>query len=44
MSNILGDFNVNVLFKRKYILNKPKEIKIFYKEFSPDIRKYTELC
>ena len=40
----LGDFNINLLFKGKYIFDKPNEFRQFYKELSPDIKKYTEFC
>lgn len=41
---ILGDFNVNLLFKGNYILDKPDESKKLFKKLSPDIRKYSEFC
>ena len=41
---VLGDFNINLLFKGKYIFDKPNEFRQFYKELSPDIKKYTEFC
>ena len=36
---VLGDFNINLLFKAKYIFDKPNEFRPFYKELSPDIKK-----
>ena len=39
---ILGDFNINLLFNGKYIFDKLNEFRQFYKELSPDIKKYTE--
>ena len=39
---ILGDFNINLLFNWKYIFDKLNEFRQFYKELSPDIKKYTE--
>ena len=41
---ILGDFNINLLFKGKHVFDKPNEFRQFYKELSPDIKKYTEFC
>ena len=41
---ILGDFNINLLFKRNCILNKTHEIKNHFREFSPEIKKYNEFC
>ena len=41
---VLGDFNINLLFKGKYIFDKPDEFRQFYKELSPEIKKYTEFC
>ena len=41
---VLGDFNINLLFKRKNIFDKPDEFRQFYKEISPEIKKYTEFC
>lgn len=40
----LGDYIINLPSKGKYILDKPNEIRIFHKELSPEIRKYTGLC
>ena len=42
--HVLGDFNINLLFKGKYIFDKPDEFRQFYKELSPEIKKYTEFC
>ena len=33
MNNVLGDFNIDLLFKGKYIFDKPDEFRQFYKEF-----------
>ena len=41
---ILGDLNINLLFKGNCILNKTHEIKNYFKEFSPEIKKYNEFC
>ena len=41
---ILEDFNLNLLFKVKYILERPNEAGKFYKELLPGNRKFTELC
>ena len=41
---IVGDFNINLLFKGNCILNKTREIKNHFKEFSPEIKKYNEFC
>ena len=41
---IIGDFNINLLFKGNCILNKTHEIKNPFKEFSPEIKKYNEFC
>ena len=38
------DFNINLLFKGKYIFDKPNEFRQFYKELSPEIEEYTEFC
>ena len=35
---VLGDFNRNLLFKGKYIFDKPNEFRQFYKELSPEIK------
>ena len=35
---VLGDFNINLLFKGKYIFDKPDEFRQFYKELSPEIK------
>ena len=40
----LGDFNINLLFKGKYVFDKPNEFRQFYKELSPEIKEYTEFC
>ena len=41
---VLGDFNTNLLFTGKYIFDKPDQFRQFYKELSPEIKKYTEFC
>ena len=41
---LLGDINMNLLFKENCILNKTHEIKNHFKEFSPEIKKYNEFC
>ena len=41
---VLGDFNINLLFKGKNIFDKPDEFRQFYKELSPEIKKYAEFC
>ena len=41
---VLGDSNINLLFRGKYIFDKPNEFRQFYKDLSPDIKKYTEFC
>ena len=33
-----------LLFKGKYIFDKPNEFRQFYKELSPELKKYTEFC
>ena len=41
---VLGDFNINLLFKGKCIFDKPNEFRQFYKELSSETKKYTEFC
>ena len=41
---ILGDFNINLLFKGNCILNKTHEIKNHFKDFSLENKKYSEFC
>ena len=41
---ILGDFNIDLLFKGNCILNKTHKIKNHFKDFSPEIKKYNEFC
>ena len=36
--SVLGDFNRNLLFKGKYIFDKPDEFSQFYKELSPELK------
>ena len=41
---ILGDFNIDLLFKGNCILNKTHKIKNHFKDFLPKIKKYNEFC
>ena len=41
---VLGNFNISLLFKGKYFFDKPDKFMQFYKEFSPEIKNYTEFC
>ena len=41
---ILRDFNINLLFKGNCILNKTHEIENHFKDFSPEVKKYSEFC
>ena len=41
---VLGDFNINLLFRGKYVLNKPNETKKIDKYLLPEIKRYKELC
>ena len=41
---VLGDFNINFLFKGKHNFDKPNELRQFHKDLSLDIKKYTEFC
>ena len=41
---ILGDFNINLLFRDKYVLNKSNEIKKLDKNLLPEIKRYKEFC
>ena len=41
---ILGDLNINLLFKENSILNKTHKIKNHFKNFSPEIKKHNEFC
>ena len=41
---VLGGFNINLLFRDKYILNKSNEIKNLDKNVLPEIRRYKEFC
>ena len=36
----LGDFNINLLFRNKYVLNKSNEIKKREKNLLPEIKRY----
>ena len=36
----LGDFNINLLFRNKYVLNKSNEIKKLEKNLLPEIKRY----
>ena len=40
---VLGEFNINLLFREKYVLNKPNEIKKLDKNLLPEIKRYKEL-
>ena len=41
---ILGDFNIDLLFKGNCILNKTHKSKNHFTDFSPEIKKYNEFC
>ena len=41
---VLGDFNINLLFGDKYILNKSSDNKNLDKNLLPAIRRYKEFC
>ena len=41
---ILGDFNINLLFRDKYVLNKSNEIKKLDKNLLPEIKRCKEFC
>ena len=41
---ILGDFNIDLLFKGNCILNKTQKSKNHFADFSPEIKKYNEFC
>ena len=41
---MLGDFNINLLFKGNCILNKTHGIENHFKDLSPEIEKYNEFC
>ena len=41
---VLGDFNINLLFRGKYVLNKPNETKKIDKDLLPEIKRYKEFC
>ena len=43
-TTFLEIFNINLLFKGKYIFDKRDEFRQFYKGLSLEIKKYTELC
>ena len=40
----LGNFNINLLFWYKYVLNKSNEIKKLDKNLLPEIKRYKEFC
>ena len=40
----LGDFNINLLFRGKYLLNKPNETKKIDKDLFQEIKRYKEFC
>ena len=41
---VLGDFNINLLFRDKYVLNKSNEIKNLDKNLLHEIKRYKEFC
>ena len=41
---IIGDFNIDLLFKGNCILNKTQKSKNHLTNFSPEIKKYIEFC
>ena len=41
---VIRDFNINLLFRGKYVLNKPNEIKKIDKDLFPEIKRYKEFC
>ena len=41
---VLGDLNINLIFRDKYILNKSNEIKNLDTNLLPEIRRYKEFC
>ena len=41
---VLGDFNITLLFRDKYVLNKSNAIKKLDKNLLPEIRRYKEFC
>ena len=41
---VLGDFNINLPFRDKYVLNRSNEIKNHHKNLLPEIKRYKELC
>ena len=41
---ILGDFNIDLLFKGNCILNKTQKSKNHFTDFLPEIKKYNEFC
>ena len=41
---ILGDFNIDLLFKGNCILNKTHKSKNHFTDFSPKIKKYNKFC
>ena len=38
------DFNINLLFQDKYVLDKPNETKKVDKDLLPEIKRYKEFC
>ena len=40
----LEDLDINLLFKRNYILDKPNETMKFYIDLSPNERKHSDCC
>ena len=41
---VLDDFNINLLFRDKYVFNKSNEIKKLVKNLLPEIKRYKEFC
>ena len=41
---ILGDFNIDLIFKGNCILNETQKSKNHFTDFSPEIKKYNEFC
>ena len=41
---VLADFDINLSFRDKYVLNKPNETKKIDKDLLPEIRRYEEFC
>ena len=41
---VLGDFDINLLFRDKYVLNKPNETKRIDKDLLPELKRYREFA